>query len=370
MMRPDSTNMTLILESSDVQEIIAKVGLNRVMDDLILQLEESINTFSPENTQIPARSGFHYTFPFTGLIEWMPLHARGEQITIKLVGYHPGNPDIFNFPTILSSIYRFDTRSGHLMAVMDGVLPTALRTGAISGIATKLMAKENSKTLGLIGCGAQSITQVHAISRNMDIETILYYDTDQDTLNSLHSRLRVLDLDCKLQSSSILSIVDQSDVICTATSIDIGQGPLFNKLDSQNHLHINAVGSDFPGKIEIPLDFLRSAIVIPDFKAQAVVEGECQQLTSAEIGPEISALIKAPSKYKYIQDRRSVFDSTGWALEDHVVMDLMINYARELNIGKQLAIEYFPQDTKHPYEFHASQELKKSKEQLEVKHTV
>lgn len=358
---------TLILESQDIQKIISTIGVDRVMDDLIDLLYDTINTFSPENTQIPARSGFHYTFPFTGLIEWMPLHARGEQITVKMVGYHPGNPDIFNFPTILSSVYRFDTRSGHLMAIMDGVLSTALRTGAISGVATRLMAKPDSTTLGIIGCGAQSITQIHAISRSMDIETVLYYDTDKASRDSLQARMTPLGLTCDFKSSSIKEIVAQSDVLCTATSIDIGQGPLFQELETKGHLHVNAVGSDFPGKTEVPLDLLRSSIVIPDFKDQAIVEGECQQLTTAEIGPELSALIKAPNKYKYIQDRRSVFDSTGWALEDHVVMDLMIKYANELQIGSKLAIEYFPEDTKNPYEFYKAPQSAESIDRVNSK---
>ncbi len=351
---------TLVLESHHVQEIIAQVGVDQVMDDLISRMYEDIRQYTPEAMQIPARSGFHYTLPHTGLIEWMPLYARGEEITIKLVGYHPGNPEIFHFPTILSSIYRFDTQSGHLMAIMDGVLPTALRTGAISGVATALMSHPESSTLGLIGCGAQSVTQIHAISRSMDIRTVLYYDTDEETCNSLNSRIAALNLDCTFVRASISEIVQNSDVICTATSIDIGQGPLFRDLLSRPHLHINAVGSDFPGKTEVPVELLRKSVVIPDFKAQAVVEGECQQLTAAEIGPEISALIKSPAKYKYIQERRSVFDSTGWALEDHIVMDLMISYAERLQIGRRLSIEYFPEDTKNPYEFYTQKTAKSS----------
>lgn len=342
---------THVIECRDVQDILTRAGIHQVMDELIASLTATLKDFDAENIVIPARSGFHYTLPFTGLVEWMPMYSRGDQITIKLVGYHPSNPEIFNVPTILSSVYRFDTQTGHLMAVMDGVLSTALRTGAISAVATRLMAHPDSKVLGMIGCGAQAVTQIHALSRVMDFEKIMYFDVDDEAAAALEDRLAPLGIKAELVSSNIANIVAESDVICTATSIEIGEGPLFDHLPHKDHLHINAVGSDFPGKVEIPLDFLRHAVVIPDFKDQAIVEGECQQLTTAEIGPEISALVKHPEKYTYIQDRTSVFDSTGWALEDDVVMEIIVNYAREYGLGKHLGVEYFPQDTKNPYDF-------------------
>jgi ornithine cyclodeaminase/alanine dehydrogenase-like protein (mu-crystallin family) len=342
---------THVIECRDVQDILIQAGVHQVMDELIHSLTSTLQDFDAENIVIPARSGFHYTQPFTGLVEWMPMYSRGDQITIKLVGYHPSNPEIFDVPTILSSVYRFDTRTGHLMAVMDGVVSTALRTGAISAVATRLMAHRDSKVLGMIGCGAQAVTQIHALSRVMDFEKIMYYDVDEAASAALEVRLKPLGIKAELVQSDIPGVVAESDVLCTATSIEIGEGPLFQNLPHKDHLHINAVGSDFPGKVEIPLGFLRHAVVIPDFKEQAIVEGECQQLTSAEIGPEISALVKHPEKYTYIQERTSVFDSTGWALEDDVVMEIIVNYAREFGLGKHLGVEYFPQDTKNPYDF-------------------
>lgn len=358
---------THIIGADDVNNILQRLGPDAFMDELIRDLDHTLHEFDPENINIPARSGFHYKFPFTGLIEWMPLYSRGDQITIKLVGYHPHNPDIFDVPTILSSIYRFDTNSGHLNAIMDGVLPTALRTGAISAVATRLMAKRGDGVVGMIGCGAQSITQIHALSRVMDITEILYYDIDKNASDSLRHRLSPLGLECEMRPSPIKEILKSSDVICTATSIDIGQGPLFKDTETKPHLHINAVGSDFPGKVEIPQKLLRRSVVIPDFRDQAVIEGECQQLTSAEIGPEISALVKTPDHYTYIKDRTSIFDSTGWALEDHVIMELVVKYAQQFGLGQHLKLEYFPNDTKNPYEFlnkKVDSENDKTKKQL------
>ena len=85
----------------------------------------------------------------------MPLYNQGEKVLIKVVGYHPSNPSEHNLPTIISTISEYDTKSGHLCALIDGVLPTAIRTGAASAIASEMLANSESLTLGLIGCGAQ-----------------------------------------------------------------------------------------------------------------------------------------------------------------------------------------------------------------------
>ncbi len=67
----------------------------------------------------------------------------------------------------------------------------------------------------------------------------------------------------------------EADIICTATSADSGQGPIFEDLALQPWVHINAVGSDFRGKVELPLSLLKRSFVCPDLRIQAMQEGEC-----------------------------------------------------------------------------------------------
>jgi L-lysine cyclodeaminase len=349
MKRPK--NSTLILSQDDIRIILKTYGLNAVMDQLIDRMTTSISQFDPEHTTIPARAGFHYELPNTGLVEWMPIYNHGEQVVIKLVGYHPMNPNTNGFPTIVSTISSYDTSSGHLKALTDGVLLTALRTGAASAVASKMLAHPESKTLGLIGCGAQSITQLHALSRIFNIEKVLIYDIDPDTTSSFGKRIESLNLEVDILSSSIPEIVESSDILCTATSIDVGAGPLFDNLETKPHLHINAVGSDFPGKTEVPINFLKNSFVCPDFLSQAVIEGECQKLAKEDIGPDWVTVIRDIEKYSYVRNQRSVFDSTGWALEDQVVLDLFLEYAANLGLGQPILIENVPQDAKSPYEF-------------------
>ncbi len=345
------TTKTLVLSREDIHHIVQKQGIDPLMDELIERLAAAIAAFDPAVTEIPARSGFHYDTPHTGLIEWMPVHQKGAQIVVKMVGYHPGNPSIYNVPTILSTISAYDTATGHLIGLIDGVLPTALRTGAASAVASRWLAYPGSRTLGLIGCGAQAVTQLHALSRLFPLERVLLYDVDISTQESLRERCAGFDLELDFLPASIESIVLKSDIVCTATSIDVGTGPLFSNLETNPRLHINAVGSDFPGKVEVSLDFLERSFVCPDFRDQAVVEGECQRLQPDQIGADIVEVARNPAAFEHVQLQRSVFDSTGWALEDQVVINLFMEYATQFGLGQWVEIESIPNDAKNPYHF-------------------
>lgn len=346
---------TLILSSKDIQQVIAQFGLNELMDQLIARMKKAIAEMDPTNTIIPARSGFHYHEPNLGLVEWMPILKYGDAATIKVVGYHPHNPLLYNIPTILSTISSYDTATGHLVGIIDGVLPTALRTGAASAVASSLMAHPDSKVLGLIGCGAQAVTQLHALSRIFKLTEVYLYDVSEITMANFAERCSVLNLSVKFFESTIEEIIAVSDIVCTATSIDVGEGPLFQEYEAKPHLHINAVGADFPGKVELPLKLLKESFVCPDFLDQAVVEGECQQLSSEDIATDWVDIVRYPEKYEEVKSRKSVFDSTGWALEDQIVMELFMECAAELGLGQSIKIESIDSDSKNPYQFMRSE---------------
>ena len=342
---------TLLLTASDVNALMQKYGIDRLMDDLIFRLIHEFENFNHIDTVVPVRSGFNYNIDHVGLVEWMPVYKTGEEVVIKVVGYHPNNPSDFNLPTILSNISSYDTKTGHLKGLIDGVLLTALRTGAASAVATKYLGHPESSILGLIGCGSQSITQLHAISRLFPIRKVLVYDTDIEAVKSFENRSSILGLKVEIIHSNIQAILKQSDIICSATSIEVGEGPLFDEYNSKKHLHINALGSDFPGKIELPKSLLENSFVCPDFIEQAKMEGECQQLSDDEIGSELYTVIQNFKEYEHLKNELTVFDSTGWALEDKVVMDLFLDLAREFKIGNEVLLENISDDVKNPYHF-------------------
>ena len=116
-------------------------------------------------------------------------------------------------------------------------------------------------------------------------------------------------------------------------------------------MHVNAVGSDFPGKLECPIDLLRESFVCPDVLEQATREGECQQLAATQIGADLVTVVKNAETYVALQQRKTLFDSTGWALEDQVALDLLLEHAHSFGAGTEIEIESVSADPRDPYEF-------------------
>lgn len=344
-----------ILERRDIQNILESIGRDRLMDEMIERLDEVIRNYDPGSYLIRERDGFHYRDPDFGLFEWMPICHKGDASTIKMVGYHPSNPNEHGLPTILSTMASFDTATGHLRSVMDGSFPTAIRTGAASAVASKALARQDSRVLGVIGCGAQAVTQVHALSRCFDFEDVWGFDTDEEAARTFADRCSFIGLPVRsIGFGERADELARTDILCTCTSEEPGQEPVVPEFHVPSHMHINAVGADFPGKTELPYDLLVHANVFPDYLMQAVKEGECQQLESGQIGPDLAHLLKHESMYLGFKEEVTVFDSTGWALEDEVVMSLFFHHASMLGVGRSLDIECPGNDPRNPYDLGAA----------------
>lgn len=344
---------TLVLSVEDIRRIAAHVGLNALMDEMIARLFHAFEQFDPAKTVVPVRTGFSYDQPHVGLVEWMPLFEKQRQIVVKAVGYHPQNSSLYHLPTVLSTVSAYNPASGHLSAVIDGTFLTALRTGAASAIATQLLASPGSSVLGLIGAGAQAVTQLHGLSRCFDLQQVLVFDSDPTVIQSFAERVACLGLEhLEISQAKVAEVVAAADILCTATSVDADNGPVFSDQELKPWLHVNAVGADFPGKFEVPLSLLERSFVCPDFQEQAIREGECQQFKDLkQIGSELSNVVKHPDQYRHYQQQLTVFDSTGFALEDQIAMNMLLDYATELQVGTLIALESATADVKNPYSF-------------------
>jgi ornithine cyclodeaminase/alanine dehydrogenase-like protein (mu-crystallin family) len=343
---------TTIYSSQDIVKIVKHLGLDVFMDKAIASLTKAFAEFDQHAYEIPIRDGFEYHHPTLGLVEWMPTMKVDGHIVLKIVGYHPSNPTTKNLPSVLSTSFSIDTQTGHVTGIMDSTFTTAIRTAAASAIASRALAKSDASTLGLIGCGAQAVSQLHALSRVMPLTEVLLFDTDLSVSQSFTNRVAALGLsNMDIKIVPLEELVSCADVICTTTSVDIGLGPVFNDHMLKPHAHINAVGSDFPGKVEVPVSVLKRSLVCPDFLQQAMLEGECQQLSADMIGPDIAKLVQNGNEYEKYQNQTTVFDSTGWALEDFVMNNLVAKYASELNCGTEVDMTTAAQDCKDPYGF-------------------
>lgn len=340
-----------VLDHAHVTEVVRSVGLDTFMDEAIAALRGAFHDHEPEVLETQPRGGFEYRKPALGLVEWMPAMEVGRRVGVKTVGYHPTNPVERGLASVYANTTLYDTTTGRLTAICDATLLTAIRTGAASAVATDVLAIDTPVRLGVIGCGAQAVTQIHAISRVREITQIVAFDADRDVAASLRRRLE------SVLPAAVVTVVDDPadvaaavDVLCTVTSVDIGAGPVFADTGVPAWLHVNAVGADFPGKTEVPLSLLRRASVFADYLPQCVVEGETQQLSAADVIAEFPGLVRSHERFAALRTDLTVFDSTGWAVEDLVVADLAFEHAARLNVGEVFALHDHAIDPFDPYE--------------------
>jgi len=342
---------TRILTDECIAGIVREVGLDAIMDEVIGCLADSFAEHEPDVVQTIARSGFRYIKPDLGLIEWMPAMVAGSKVAIKTVGYHPSNPVERNAPSVLAATALYDTADGRLLALCDASLLTAIRTGAASAVVTDVLAVDGPITLGMIGCGAQAVTQIHAVSRVRPIERVLAYDADDLVAATLGTRLAGAGLDIPLHIvDGAARVVADADVLCTATSVDPEAGPVFRDGPHRPGVHVNAVGADLPGKFELPRELLDRSVIVPDHREQCLAEGESQRLDSVAIGPDMCEVVRHRDRFVELRDRPTVFDSTGWALEDLVAADVALAHAERLGRGLSIDLQPHPRDPYNPYE--------------------
>jgi ornithine cyclodeaminase/alanine dehydrogenase-like protein (mu-crystallin family) len=162
------------------------------MSSMIAPLHEAFLAYDEQTTVVPPRSDFSYKQPYSGLLEWMPALRRGGSVTLKMVGYHPHNPQQHELLKIVSSIGVYDVCMGLLRGMMDGTFLTALRTDAVSAIASRYLARSSAQFVGIVGAGAQAVTQLHALSTVFDIRQVNVYDLDSSVSERFSRRSRII----------------------------------------------------------------------------------------------------------------------------------------------------------------------------------
>jgi L-lysine cyclodeaminase len=333
---------------SEIAKVITDFGPDAVMDRLIDGVRTGFLAMGNGTISHVARAGFSRD---RNLIEWMPVSTHEGSAIIKIVSYCPKNPIEVNLPTICALIVEVDPARGQIQTVAEGWLLTAMRTGAASAVASELLAMPNSSTLGLIGCGCQAVTQAHALSRVFPLRRILSHDIDPHASEGLRRRLGFLGVAIEVATPEEIEV--SADIICTATTAEVGAPPVLEGRKLRPHVHINAVGSDFHGKVELPRSLVRSAFVAADCLDQAGLEGECQHFSADELrngrAIPLESLISRPADYIHLRDRLTIFDSTGIAMQDAVALKTFLDLAAELKLESNLIGNGTKNNPQDPY---------------------
>ena len=121
-----TNDMIRVLDHADVAELVRRVGVDALMDEVIDRLVTTIGHHQPEVLETQPRGGFSYHKPALGLVEWMPAMELGRRVGVKTVGYHPTNPIERRLPSVYANTTLYDTTTGRLTAICDSTTLTAI----------------------------------------------------------------------------------------------------------------------------------------------------------------------------------------------------------------------------------------------------
>lgn len=275
---------------------------------------------SPIRSRIPMGAGDLLLMP--------GLRDGGAGASVKLVTVMPGNA-ARGLPTIHAVVAWLDADSGAPLAILDGPTVTAMRTGAASGVSTRLLARPDARVLGLFGAGAQAAWQVRAVMAAREIAEIRVFARTADRRDAFAAGLadEVGSAVRVVAAESAEATVRGADVICCATT---SFEPIFSADWVDPGTHVSAVGSFQRGMVELPPELFAAAALVAVDSREAVLEEAGDLLAAIETGRlGVDGFVEIGSVDPGWASSRdasaiTVFKSVGLAIQDLATAELVM----------------------------------------------
>ena len=320
------------------KELIADKGIETFLTELAVYIEEDFKRW--EDFEKEPRYASHSS---GGVIELMPI-SDGHQFSFKYVNGHPKN-----FEKGLQTVTAFgvlsDVETGYPILMAEMTLGTALRTAAMSALAAKYLAREDSKTMTLIGQGCQAEFQALAFKAILGIDALRLYDVDVKASEKFVRNMKGRGFDIKLCQSS-QEAVKGADVITTVTA-DKQRATILSDNMVGGGVHINAIGGDCPGKTELAPEVLNRGRVFVEFEEQSRIEGDIQQMPDDFEVTELWHIFSEGTSARQTNDEITIFDSVGFALEDYSYLRYVYEKSNALDMYDHLDLLALPEDPKN-----------------------
>ena len=238
--------------------------------DLLDAVEQAYRDVVAARDRSPLRT--HVAMDGGDLLLMPGVRSGAAGSTVKLVTVMSGNA-ARGLPTVQAVVVWFDAETGTPMALMDGGTVTAMRTGAASGVATRLLARTDAGTLAVFGAGGQAEWQIRAVlAARPRIGEVRIHTRTEEGRSALASRLAVdpeIGADVRAGATA-REALDGADVVCAATT---STEPVFDAAWIGPGTHVNGIGAFRLGMVELPPDlFARAEIVAVDARAAALAE--------------------------------------------------------------------------------------------------
>ncbi len=293
--------------------------------DLLDAVEAAYRDVAEGRDRSPLRS--HVSLERGDLLLMPGVRQGGAGASVKLVTVMPGNAEL-GLPTLQAIVVWLDAATGRPLALLDGTAVTAMRTGAASGVATRLLARPDAATLAVIGAGGQAEWQVRAVLAARPIERVLVYARRPDGRAAFAERMQAAIGVTTVAAESAREAVEAADVICCATT---AIEPVFDAGWVRPGTHVNGVGAFRLGMLELPPAlFARAAVVAIDAREAARAEAG-DVMAAVETGSVAEAdLVEIGSIERDWVDTRpagaiTVFKSVGLAIQDVAAAELAVS---------------------------------------------
>ncbi|EKE43207.1 ornithine cyclodeaminase [Oceaniovalibus guishaninsula JLT2003] len=292
---------------ANMMKLIHRIGVETMLADLVRYIEDDFRRW-PLFDKTP-RVASHSA---VGVIELMPT-SDGEVYGFKYVNGHPKNTrEGLQTVTAFGLLARVDT--GYPVLLSEMTMLTALRTAATSAMVARHLAPKGSRTMAMIGNGAQSEFQALAMRKVCGIEELRLYDIDaratEKTVANLRDRGFVL-TPCKTAEQAI----EGAQIVTTCTA-DKQYATILTDNMVGSGVHINAIGGDCPGKTELHRDILARSDVFVEYTPQTRIEGEIQQMPDDFPVTEMWQVLTGAAPGRTSDRQITLFDGVGFAIED------------------------------------------------------
>lgn len=312
-----------ILNAADVKKALP-------MPLAITAMLSAFSQLSKGEVHMPLRTATNIHSQQATILSMPAYLSESQEASVKIVSIFPNNQ---NSATINGMVIYIDAISGQPRAILEGASLTAIRTGAVSGLATDLLANKDASVLAIIGSGVQAETQLEAVCCVRNIQKIYIYSRKKENAEKFAAKLQHSNIEVVTE---IQHATKQADVICTATS---ATAPLIKLDDIKPGVHINAVGSYTPQMMELDAQLLAHANIFVDQREAALEEaGEIinaikHKIINPEVLKELGDLVTKKISGRLNKNQITIFKSVGLAIQDvsAAAAALKNNYGTRIN---------------------------------------
>jgi ornithine cyclodeaminase len=260
---------------------------------------------------------------------------------MKAVSVFPGNAKR-GIDTHQGAVLLFEADTGRLSALMDGAAITAIRTAAVSGVATDLLARRDATELAILGAGVQARTHIEAIAAVRPLRRVRIWSRNPDHVGTLASELRprfTFPIDA---AATAEAAVREADIVATVTA---SPEPILERGWLKQGVHINAVGSSIPTSREIDTATMVAARLFVDRRESALAEAGDLLIAMGEgavkgdhVQAELGEVIIGKNPGRRSPGELTLFKSLGLAVEDVASAAYIVRRARETGTGQTVTM--------------------------------